>query len=233
MKRIAASLLAAYVILGQPGNTPAMEFWGNGSLANSTGSQGFDFTKTTQDDISQIAAPFNTGSDPNYLTILSASLLLGSTTGPATVNVSLYSYTGTNPMGPNAVVSPGYVAQGINVPQLGVTTSQWITATFPNPIALSPNTNYFLVLERDGPSNNLDWKVPITNVDYSDLNSGSGYGIGIVLIYSATGSVWTAETNTKVAYQLTGVPEPSTYVFGAIGSLVLGLCLRRKASKPA
>lgn len=152
-------------------------------------------------------------------------------TGSSTVNftVSLWeaTYAGPN-VGQQTLVGSALASQTVNVGAQSILTLN--TATFPNPVTLSSNLTYMLVINY----------APVTGTSallgtatLSDLTGSFGVSPLVGLFRDATGTVGAVDGSVNntlvVAYNLNGaaVPEPSTLAL-LTGALLLGAFVRRR-----
>lgn len=151
-------------------------------------------------------------------------------TGSSTVNftVSLWEATYTGPfIGQQTLLGSVLASQTVNVGAQSILTLN--TATFANPVTLSSNLTYMLVINYAPVSGT---SALLGTATLADL-TGSGVTLLTGLFRDATGTAGVLDgsvTNTAViAYNLQGttVPEPSTLALLS-GALLLGAFARRR-----
>jgi hypothetical protein len=165
-----------------------------------------------------IAQRFIAGNNSGGYILNSVQLLMDAPSGsPSGFNVSIYSYSGVNPLNNLG-----------NLTGLDPTAADLYTYTTSG-IMLSPDTTYFVVVTAT---------TPVTQgaYDWSEVAPPLGFTEGInqwVITdsYSSStdGSSWT-DFNRDGAFQLaiyaTSVPEPSTLSLAGLGLACLSLCRR-------
>jgi hypothetical protein len=188
----------------------ADEVYGNSTLARPNG--GFGASANFSNQRIQ-ALNFNTGSS-SLLGIDQGWVLLRNDTG-GSVNLSVDIFA-------NGTSTPTGLSLGSTT--LTVTddgADSWRHFTFSQPVALSGNTDYWIVLSSPD-TVDVNWLKPgSTTSTYGEFNS-SGYVVpsGLLRANSNNGSTWATGGPAEMGGQLSAVvivPEPSTHALLAAG----------------
>lgn len=171
-------------------------------------------------------------SDP----IASITLRLQNESGVSITNAQVYIYTSTAnniissrlplTLIPNAIFTANIGATNPN--GSGSLTYQDVKFNATSSISLSPNTSYWVVF-MSSPTDKVNW------LNYNTAANVDGTNVSINP-YSATSTTgvagsWTGLAFSPNQFQITTVPEPSTYALATLSIGILGLYGRRKSLK--
>lgn len=189
-------------------------------------------TGETSVDVGQYAAQsFGTGSTAS--TLDSVSLLLR-TLGKDNLNIfSLYLYdstgSGGGPGNQLATIGTRSLPGGVSPDGTSYTSNPDLTFTNIG-LSLAANQQYYLVVKNDFTSqgDQIFWK------NTSSSSGGTLINTPALGNYSSSnGLAWSAGSAGSLNMMVTAVPEPSTYVLAAIGSVVMSVLARRRKQRMA
>lgn len=224
MKKVTISALSALLLVGQMSANAATTLFDNlGSAWLGDFNPGTDTTR-------RVAQSFNSGAVADTLTSVTLNLHQAGS-GSGTFFVSLYSKPASGVTGPGSFIA-SIVGPSMAIGSLGTAQgSTWVSSALT--IAMTPNTDYFIVAGEQSAGSGLLWG--ISSVTYPDYTS----------VYSQTfnsGVAWSSFGDQPLRMQVQGdlsvVPEPAGYMaasllalFG-IGHFARGY-LRRKTDAKA
>jgi hypothetical protein len=189
---------------------------------------------------SYMSTQFRTGnfvgpSDP----ILSLTLRLQNESGGSVTNALAYIYTSTannlvssrrpNTLVPNAVFQAPTISATNPNGSGSLTYQDVVFSAAAGSVSLAANTNYWVVFF-SSPDMAINW----LNYSTNSVVNGTNALIQPFAATSITGAVgsWTGQSFIPNQFEITTVPEPTTYALAAISAGVLGLYgRRRKAAK--
>lgn len=222
--RCKSLIFVSILSLAMTATAGAVDVFGNGDRGSSSNLGGYNYNSNNA-----WAVPFTPGnSSAEDRDLMGAWVLIGGNTEiEVTIDLAIYSDTGTN-QGPTG----SSLASGSLVVPAGSLVG-WRFVTFAASVSLTANDNYYLSLEEPTGLGGFIWAAP-SSMAYTDLGSGSDYAItsgGTQNIWKRVGSTWSdAEFSVATAgfgFQLVTVPEPSTYALATIATLALGAVSRR------
>jgi len=152
---------------------------------------------------------FTTGTSPDFLSLTAVKLSLATSGTTTTANPIVRLFSGvSNP-----------TTQIVTLTGSTLSSSSPSTVTFlppTSPLALSPNTNYWVVLSAGG-SDAYGW---YTTDEFPDQQNGSGYSFVAGRRSTNAGSTWSNNALAQVsavAIDVVSVPEPSTIMLAGLG----------------
>lgn len=165
--------------------------------------------------------------------IASITLRLQNESGVSITNAKVYIYSSTasnitssrrpNTLIPNAIYSGTIAATNPN--GAGSLTYQDVKFNATSPITLAANTSYWVVF-MSTPTDQVNW------LNYNTASNVAGTNVAInpfaAISTLGTPGSWSGVASFPNQFEITTVPEPSTYALAALSVGVLGFYGRRK-----